>query len=80
MMGLVCLIAFGVARHVLDRDPEGRWRIDRERCEAPGFLLLWLILPPTALYVYSLVSDSLFGPARYTLFVARRIWFWWPRG
>ena len=70
MLALVCLIAFGVTRHVLDRDPEGRWRIDRERCEAPGFLLLWLILPPTALYVYSLVSYSLFGPARYTLFVA----------
>ena len=50
-------------------NPRG-WRIDRERCEAPGFLLLWLILPPTALYVYSLVSYSLFGPAPYTLFVA----------
>jgi hypothetical protein len=42
----------------------------RERWETPGFLLLWLILPPTALYIYSLVSYPLFGPARYTVFVA----------
>ena len=37
---------------------------------APGFLLLWLILPPLALYLYSWVSDPVFGPARYTVFVA----------
>jgi mannosyltransferase len=70
MIGLVSLIAFGVARHVLDRGPEGRWRIVRERWETPGLLLLWLIVPPTALYLYSLVSYPLFGPARYTVFVA----------
>jgi mannosyltransferase len=70
MLGLVCLIAFGVARHVLDRDREGRWRIVRERWETPGFVLLWLVLPPTVLYGYSLVSYPVFGPARYTVFVA----------
>jgi hypothetical protein len=70
MLALVCLIAFGIMRQVLDRDSEGDWKIDREQCEACGFLLLWLTLPPIALYVYSWVADPLFGPARYTLFVA----------
>jgi hypothetical protein len=70
MSGLVCLIAFGIARHVLDRGPDGRWRVVRERRGTPGMLLLWLILPPAALYVYSLVFYPLFGPARYTVFVA----------
>jgi uncharacterized membrane protein len=70
MLGLACLIAFGVARQVLKRDREGRWRVVRERWETPVFLLVWLILPPTALYGYSLVSHPIFGPARYTMFVA----------
>jgi hypothetical protein len=33
-------------------------------------LLLWFLIPPTVLYLYSLVSYPIFGPARYTVFVA----------
>jgi hypothetical protein len=34
------------------------------------FLLLWLIVPPSTLYLYSLAAQPIFGPARYTVFVA----------
>jgi hypothetical protein len=34
---------------------------------APAFLLLWLIVPPTALYVYSRLFQPIFGPQRYTV-------------
>jgi hypothetical protein len=37
---------------------------------APAFLLLWLALPPIVLYLYSLMFYPIFGPARYTAFVA----------
>jgi 4-amino-4-deoxy-L-arabinose transferase-like glycosyltransferase len=33
-------------------------------------LLIWLVVPPVVLYVYSAVAHPVFGPARYTLFVA----------
>ena len=33
-------------------------------------LVLWLVVPPTLLYVYSWIFSPIFGPARYTLFVA----------
>ena len=36
----------------------------------PALLLCWLILPPAALYVYSWLFHPVFGPARYTVFVA----------
>jgi hypothetical protein len=36
----------------------------------PLFLLLWFAMPPSALYLYSLLSYPIFGPARYTAFVA----------
>jgi hypothetical protein len=37
---------------------------------APSFLLLWLILAPSALYLYSRLAQPIFGPPRYTIFVA----------
>jgi hypothetical protein len=37
---------------------------------AASCLLIWLTVPPILLYGYSLVSHPVFGPARYTLFVA----------
>lgn len=46
------------------RDDDGRYWL------APGFLLLWLIVPPLALYVYSRLGQPIFGPQRYTVFVA----------
>ena len=33
-------------------------------------LLCWLVLPPVALYAYSWLFHPVFGPARYTAFVA----------
>lgn len=44
--------------------------IPRSTALAPVFLLLWLIVPPSALYLYSLAAQPIFGPARYTVFVA----------
>jgi hypothetical protein len=38
----------------------GRWL-------APAFLLLWLIVPPSMLYVYSRMFQPIFGPPRYTV-------------
>ena len=70
LLVLVGLIAWGIARQVVARDPEGRWRIVPERGTAPFFLLLWLISPPLTLYLYSRVVNPIFGPARYTVFVA----------
>jgi hypothetical protein len=37
---------------------------------APAFLLLWLIVPPSALYAYSRLFRPIFGPQRYTVYVA----------
>jgi uncharacterized membrane protein len=33
-------------------------------------LVIWFLVPPGALYAYSLVGASIFGPARYTVYVA----------
>ncbi|MGP0069902.1 MAG: glycosyltransferase family 39 protein [Isosphaeraceae bacterium] len=70
LLGLTILIAWGIAGRVVARDDRGRWRIVPGSAIAPVFLLLWLSLPPLALYVYSRVAHPIFGPARYTLFVA----------
>jgi len=70
LSGLAVVIALGLGRHGLVRDARTGWRLVRERWVAPGFLLLWLTLPPLALYLYSWLSYPVFGPARYTVFVA----------
>jgi uncharacterized membrane protein len=70
LAGLLLLIGVGLWRHA-PRDgtrPEGyspfrHWL-------GPVFLLLWFALPASVLYLYSLVSYPIFGPARYTAFVA----------
>jgi len=59
---LVGLIGFGLARRRKAGDA-GDW-------VAPACLGLWLILPPTMLYIYSRIGSPIFGPARYTLYVA----------
>ncbi len=67
---LLLLIIAGLLRHTRGRG------VGREEQPAfrywlgPAFLLLWFALPPTLLYLYSLVSYPIFGPARYTAFVA----------
>lgn len=70
LLGLTGLIAWGIARQVTVRDAQGRWHIVPGTWTAPVFLLLWLILPPSALYLYSRLVHPIFGPARYTVFVA----------
>jgi uncharacterized membrane protein len=57
------LIAFGIWRR---RGAFHEWR----DWSGPVCLALWLVLPPALLYGYSLVGSPIFGPARYTLFVA----------
>lgn len=56
LAALAALIAWGIGR-------AGRWR-------ASASLLLWLIVPPTALYLYSRAFQPIFGPARYTVYSA----------
>jgi uncharacterized membrane protein len=70
LAGLLLLIVLGLWRSNRSSTAvsEGR-RSPLDRL-GPLFLLLWLSLPPTLLYVYSLVWYPLFGPARYTAFVA----------
>ncbi|MGE3819528.1 MAG: glycosyltransferase family 39 protein [Isosphaeraceae bacterium] len=48
------------------------WGLWRRRDESTRLvdLLAWLTVPPLILYVYSLVGHPVFGPNRYTLFVA----------
>ena len=62
---LIGIIVWGVTR-------QGRLRSDsaEDPGRAVGFLVTWLIVPPTLLYGYSLVSHPVFGPARYTAFCA----------
>ncbi|MFO0908692.1 MAG: glycosyltransferase family 39 protein [Isosphaeraceae bacterium] len=61
---LAALIAFGLLRRDSTRS---RLALDRP---AATWLLLWLSVPPVVLYVYSRLGQPLFGPERYTLFVA----------
>lgn len=68
LAGLVLLIAWGIV---------GRWTIRvspdssaPERWLAPAFLLLWLVVPPSALYAYSRLAQPIFGPPRYTVYSA----------
>jgi mannosyltransferase len=70
MLGLVLLIVLGTVRRGLVRNPGARWYVVPKSLAAYGILLVWLIVPPLALYLYSWVSYPVFGPARYTVFVA----------
>jgi 4-amino-4-deoxy-L-arabinose transferase-like glycosyltransferase len=63
LLACVGLIVFGLFRKVPGRG------VALDDPVAASCLVLWLTLPPGALYVYSLVWHPLFGPARYTLFV-----------
>jgi mannosyltransferase len=70
MIGLLSLITLGIARRGLVRDQGGDRHVVSKSLTAYGILLVWLIVPPFALYFYSWVSYPVFGPARYTVFVA----------
>jgi hypothetical protein len=69
LAGLVPLIAWGVVCLREGESPSEPRRRDLivGRWLAPAFLLLWLIVPPTALYVYSRLFQPIFGPQRYTV-------------
>ncbi len=60
---LAALIAFGLMRRREALPRLADWA-------GPTALVLWLVLPPTLLYAYSWIGSPVFGPARYTLFVA----------
>jgi hypothetical protein len=59
---LAALIAFGLIRRQ-GLPSLADWT-------GPAALVLWLVLTPTLLYAYSWIGSPVFGPARYTLFVA----------
>jgi hypothetical protein len=69
LLGLVILIAWGIAGQVRGTDQRPR-ETRTSSTLPPVFLLLWLIVPPSALYLYSWAVQPIFGPARYTVFVA----------
>ena len=62
---LVCLaiILGGLAA---SREPGSNFRPATE----PTALLVWLMVPPMLLYLYSYVITSIFGPPRYHIFIA----------
>jgi len=68
--GLLLLIMAGLLRHTRSRGVGPKEQPAFRHWLGPAFLLLWFALPPTLLYLYSLVSYPIFGPARYTAFSA----------
>jgi mannosyltransferase len=69
LVALLLLIALGLWRSIRGSSASSERR-GPHHWSGPVFLVLWLSLPPTVLYVYSLLSYPIFGPARYTAFVA----------
>jgi uncharacterized membrane protein len=63
LLAVVLLIGWGLWR----RRPRRR---DDLELSGPICLLIWLVFPPLAVYTYSWISHPIFGPSRYTLYVA----------
>jgi hypothetical protein len=70
LLGLVLLVVVGLMRRPRLSGAGFEERGAPRGWMGPVFLLLWLALPPTLLYLYSLIAYPIFGPARYTAFVA----------
>jgi uncharacterized membrane protein len=70
LIGFLLLAAYGVSGHIHDEDARRDGPMEADRGLAPVCLLIWLVVPPLTLFVYSMISHPIFGPARYTLFVA----------
>ena len=70
LAGMASLIAWGLAslrQGKAPPEPPTTRDLIPERWLTPAFLLLWLIVPPSALYVYSRLFQPIFGPPRYTV-------------
>ena len=61
------VIAYGLCS--VRRREDGAFRVVLEQPASSVSLLIWLVFPPLLIYVYSLIAQPIFGPARYTLFV-----------
>jgi mannosyltransferase len=68
LLGFAAVIGFGLL--AWPKREDGRRRVTLDTPSANVCLLIWLTVPPLLLYGYSRVSHPVFGPARYTLFVA----------
>ncbi len=66
---LACSLLIACGLCGLQRRDNGGFRIVPEPAAPSISLLIWLLVPPVVLYVYSRVAHPIFGPARYTLFV-----------
>jgi len=66
---VVCslMIVFGLC--AARRGEDGAVRVVLEQPASSVPLLIWFVVPPALLYLYSAVAHPIFGPARYTLFV-----------
>jgi mannosyltransferase len=62
LLGLCVMIGIGLVRR--------RRALAQDSWLGPVCLTLWLIVPPSLLYAYSWIGSPVFGPSRYTLFVA----------
>jgi hypothetical protein len=63
LLGLILLIVYGIARRALAFSTVQDWA-------GAVCLVLWLVVAPILLYAYSWLASPIFGPARYTVFVA----------
>src|SRR5207249_2106628 len=63
LLGLLGVVGFGLTRRRSIFLESGDWT-------GPVCLSLWLVVPPLLLYAYSWIGSPIFGPARYTVFVA----------
>jgi hypothetical protein len=63
LLGLTVLVVYGIARRARAFSTVQDW-------VGPACLVLWLVVPPGLLYAYSWLVSPIFGPARYTVFVA----------
>lgn len=72
LAAFLLVIAFGAFRRNgrPENGPGAQVRLEADHPQTVVSLVLWLTLAPTLLYLYSRLSHPVFGPARYTLFVA----------
>ncbi len=68
---VVCLAIVALGLFHLVREPQtGRRRVLLDHPTENTILLAWAASAPVAMYVYSYLSQPIFGPSRYHLFIA----------